>query len=83
VLCSENSCVCCWASGQLYRTDPTILAWELCNECATDFNWEQARGLTNGGLLYSWVRTDKHTHGQIGDAWARITEMRILRMAAK
>ena len=41
-------------NGRIYATDPTIFAWELCNECHTNDNYEINLGQTPGVLLYNW-----------------------------
>ena len=41
-------------NGRTYASDPTIFAWELCNECHTADNYEIDRGLPPGQLLYNW-----------------------------
>ncbi len=41
-------------NGRTYASDPTIFAWELCNECHTTDNYEIDRGLSPGQLLYNW-----------------------------
>ena len=42
-------------TGVKYADDPTILAWELCNECHTSDSYEIDRGMPPGGLLYGWL----------------------------
>mmetsp|Transcript_2656 Transcript_2656/g.7895 ORF Transcript_2656/g.7895 Transcript_2656/m.7895 type:complete len:654 (-) Transcript_2656:3455-5416(-) len=39
-----------------YANDPTIFAWELCNECHTTDNYEIKRGQVAGTLVYNWQR---------------------------
>ena len=38
----------------MWGSDPTIFAWELCNECHTSDNYEIKKGLVAGSLLYNW-----------------------------
>lgn len=38
----------------MWGSDPTIFAWELCNECHTSDNYEINRGLVPGSILYNW-----------------------------
>eukprot|EP00208_Stichococcus_sp_RCC1054_P002221 CAMPEP_0206134838 /NCGR_PEP_ID=MMETSP1473-20131121/243_1 /ASSEMBLY_ACC=CAM_ASM_001109 /TAXON_ID=1461547 /ORGANISM="Stichococcus sp, Strain RCC1054" /LENGTH=663 /DNA_ID=CAMNT_0053526467 /DNA_START=573 /DNA_END=2564 /DNA_ORIENTATION=+ len=41
-------------NGRVWGSDPTIFAWELCNECHTSDNYEINRGLVPGSILYNW-----------------------------
>ena len=42
-------------TGQLYKDDPTIMAWELANEPRVADEYERANGLPRGKLLCDWV----------------------------
>ncbi len=42
-------------NGIAYKDDPTILAWELCNEPHTTDLYEQHRNQTSGTMVNSWL----------------------------
>ena len=39
---------------RVYGADPTVFAWELCNECHTSDNYELDNNGIVGQLLYDW-----------------------------